>query len=445
MTTKTNFMKNYPSLGKDAENQDPLPPPNDEDQDPPPPPPKDSEQNKKKKLDSDASASTQPPAHTSSTWTTTDTRDTPSSSSKQHQTSPSGANWFRPILEKERPATPKLEWSIPPNDFTEADVSWANDFATTYQDPKENKLFRKTGDMGSFIKWFCKRIGKKKLNKSDLEGLAFNMVKGFHKNSISIQFQMEECHKLLIDKVDLVNPKGHGIMPDISKPLPLGGPPRHVSIQPQFFFNKDLEYLLSGDKYRKTALSISKLKAAYYSDLGLEELVPSLWIESEHQYDISAAYGITHWWFRRKEFYINKHRVPSDLDAVRSHMQIISVISLKSYERYGYNYLLEIVIHRADYKEDRNNQKKMMQISEVHKFSDRTLTRIRDKLDFMVKDYVLFKYNPRMEKRIWTENDKMRSQYFIKAIERIRIFRSLESVVSGRLRDIDYRLITRTE
>ncbi|GJT76181.1 hypothetical protein Tco_1042906 [Tanacetum coccineum] len=53
-------------------------------------------------------------------------------------------------------------------------------------------------------------------------------------------------------------------------------------------------------------------------EFGLEELVPSVWVESERKYDISAVYGITHWWFRRKEFYINKHSEPSDYEAVRS-------------------------------------------------------------------------------------------------------------------------------
>ncbi|GJT34283.1 hypothetical protein Tco_0924702 [Tanacetum coccineum] len=60
-----------------------------DDQDPPSPPPKESDQSKKKRQDSDASASRQPPIQTSSAWKTTDTRDTPSSSSKQKQASPS--------------------------------------------------------------------------------------------------------------------------------------------------------------------------------------------------------------------------------------------------------------------------------------------------------------------------------------------------------------------
>ncbi|GJY80877.1 putative ribonuclease H-like domain-containing protein [Tanacetum coccineum] len=50
-----------------------------------------------------------------------------------------------------------------------------------------------------------------------------------------------------------------------------------------FFISDDLDYLLTGDKERKITLSISKLKAARYLDFGLEELVPSLWVESERR------------------------------------------------------------------------------------------------------------------------------------------------------------------
>ncbi|GJS78604.1 retrovirus-related pol polyprotein from transposon TNT 1-94 [Tanacetum coccineum] len=462
---------------------------------------------------------------------------------------PDTTTWFRPIPEEERPASPEPEWVIPPIDLPEADNNWANAFAKAHQDPDENKLHNKIDDIGSFIRWYCRRIGKEELSKADLEGPTFMMVKGFHENNISLQFQMEECHKLLTNQIDLVNPEGHRIVPDISNPLPLGGPPGQVTIQPQFFFNKDLEYLLTGDKERNRALSISKLKAALYQDFGLEELVPSLWIESEQVYDISAAYGITHWWFSRKQFYINKHSEPSDRDAVRSHMRILSVISIKTYERYGYNYLREIILRRADYNEyrisekdfkslhpndfkdlnilhiqgkldhlpkqdkvnlhnavslwtrnivirkrvedlqlgiksyqtklnleqpnwdaydfpfkedytivfkpraviyrDRDDNRKIMRIDEVHKFSDGTLIRIKEKLDFMVKDFKLFKFNKGLENRKWTEDDKRRSEDFIEVIERRlkikRIFRSLESFVGGRLRDIDYRLISRTE
>ncbi|GJR04725.1 RNA-directed DNA polymerase, eukaryota, reverse transcriptase zinc-binding domain protein [Tanacetum coccineum] len=270
---------------------------------------------------------------------------------------PDTTTWFRPIPEEERPASPEPEWVIPPIDLPEANNNWANAFAKAHQDPDENKLHNKIDDIGSFIRWYCRRVGKEELSKADLEGPTFMMVKGFYENSISLQFQMEECHKLLTNQIDLVNLEGRRFIPDISNPLPLGGP---------------------------LALSISKLKAALYQDLGLEELVPSLWIESEREYDISAAYGITHWWFNRKQFYINKHSEPSDRDAVRSYMRILSVISIKTYERYGYNYLREIVLRRADYNEYKISEKDFKSLY-PNGFKDLNILHIQGKLDNLPK------------------------------------------------------------
>nr|GEW48421.1 hypothetical protein [Tanacetum cinerariifolium] len=77
------------------------------------------------------------------------------------------------------------------------------------------------------------------------------------------------------------------------------------------------------------------------------------------------------------------------------------------------------------------NQKKIMQETRVHKFSDGMLTRILEKLDHMVKDFKLSKYNSGKEKRIWSGDDIRRSKEFMEVIERRlkirRIFRSLGS------------------
>ncbi|GJS31529.1 hypothetical protein Tco_0492149 [Tanacetum coccineum] len=114
--------------------------------------------------------------------------------------------------------------------------------------------------------WYCKRQGITHLTLRDLEGPAFEIVKVFHPYMIHLQFQMEECHKLLTDQVDDTI-----LRYNVSKPLPLGGEPGHVS---------------------RPALSISKMKAAYYPDVGLEQLVPDqFWIEEECKYDITAMYG----------------------------------------------------------------------------------------------------------------------------------------------------------
>ncbi|GJV84176.1 hypothetical protein Tco_1524074 [Tanacetum coccineum] len=311
------------------------------------------------------------------------------------------ATWFKPIQEDERPATPEPEWTIPPNDFLNQ---------------------RKTGQMHT-----PHRI--KFPRRTSFKGRRMILV---HSSNGSVDEHGKKSSAKLIWKVQ------------------------------RSTFDKDEKLPI-----------YNPAKAARYLDFGLEELVPSLWVESERDYDISAAYGITHWWFRRKQFYINQHSEPSDREAVRSQMQILSVIRVKTFEKYGYNYLREIILRRADYKEykisekdfknlhpndfedlyllniqdklnhlsksdkihlhtavnmwirnlvirnrDRNDQRKLMRLNEIHKFSDGTLTRVMEKLDHMVKDFHLFEYNKGMETRTSSEDDKRRSKDFIIAIEK---------------------------
>nr|GFB32187.1 hypothetical protein [Tanacetum cinerariifolium] len=105
--------------------------------------------------------------------------------------------------------------------------------------------------------------------------------------SSDVPYQMEEFHKLLTDSVDNLI-----VRHNVSKPLPLGGPPGQVTIQSDFFFNKDLEYLRYGSKDSRPALSILKMKAAYYPDVCLEQMVPDqMWIEKECKCYIAAMYG----------------------------------------------------------------------------------------------------------------------------------------------------------
>nr|GEW18307.1 hypothetical protein [Tanacetum cinerariifolium] len=154
----------------------------------------------------------------------------------------------------------------------------------------------------------------------------------------------------------------------------------------------DLEYLVSGDKGRRSALSISKLKATHYLDFGLEELVLSLWIESEREYDISVAYGISHWSFKRKEFYITRHDAPSDHSKVRSHMRILSVISLKTYERCRYTFLKEIVLRRADYKEYKISEADFRNLH-PNDFEDLYLLHLQGQLNHLSRDDKVHLFN----------------------------------------------------
>ncbi|GKC14611.1 hypothetical protein Tco_1011393, partial [Tanacetum coccineum] len=109
---------------------------------------------------------------------------------------------------------------------------------------------------------------------------------------------------------------------------------------------------LDTTKGSRPALSISKMKAAHYPDFGLELLVPEhMWINDVCTYEISASYGISHWWFNRQKFYIDRHTADSRRKVFRTHMRILSVVRIKAYSRYGYDYLKEMVLRRADYQE----------------------------------------------------------------------------------------------
>nr|GEW33823.1 retrovirus-related Pol polyprotein from transposon TNT 1-94 [Tanacetum cinerariifolium] len=179
---------------------------------------------------------------------------------------PSRNDWWKPHDDDERPATPEPAWVIP-----------------TSHIPDE--------DMRTFINWYYQKVGKTELTQADFEGQAYEVLKAFYPDDIHLQFQMEKCHKMLTDHIDWANPEGDQVRIDISRPLPLSGRPSHVIIQTQFFFNKDLDYLRYGSKGSGPALSISKIKAARYSDFGLELLIPEqMWINDVCTYDISASY-----------------------------------------------------------------------------------------------------------------------------------------------------------
>ncbi|GJU02997.1 hypothetical protein Tco_1113335 [Tanacetum coccineum] len=208
----------------------------------------------------------------------------------------------QPLPEEERPTTPEPAWTILPSNVSDVENNWATALASSYEPPAKNSLLAKTVDMTTFLNWYCRQINKSKLTQADLEGQAYEVVKVFYPDIIHLQFQIEECHKMLTDQVDWANPKGDQVRINVNQPLPLGGPPGHVTIQTEFFFNKDLEYLRFGNKGSMPVLSISKMKAAYYPNFGLELLVPEqMWIEDVCTYDISAKYGIAHWWFNRQK------------------------------------------------------------------------------------------------------------------------------------------------
>ncbi|GKD87811.1 hypothetical protein Tco_1358965, partial [Tanacetum coccineum] len=78
-----------------------------------------------------------------------------------------------------------------------------------------------------------------------------------------------------------------------------------------------------------------------------------------------------------------------------------------------------------------------MRFNKIYKFSDGTLTRILETLDYRVKEFKIKWLNPGMNTHFWTEKDVTRRKEFITAIERRlktrRIYQNLECFVGGRV------------
>ncbi|GJY66079.1 hypothetical protein Tco_0468317 [Tanacetum coccineum] len=154
-------------------------------------------------------------------------------------------------------------WSIPSSDLTVPTKNWASAMKSTYTPPPKNSLLAQIGDMATFM--------------------------------------------------DCAPPVLNGRMPQTSHRSSGRCKPK---VQRQ-----------QTTTVGWPALSISKMKAAYYPDVGLEQMVPDqMWIEEECKYDVAAM-------------------------AVRTHMRILSVIRIEVFPMYGYNYMKKIVLCRADLKE----------------------------------------------------------------------------------------------
>nr|GEY56383.1 hypothetical protein [Tanacetum cinerariifolium] len=173
-----------------------------------------------------------------------------------------------------------------------------------------------TEDMKNFLNWYYRQVNKTVLTQADLKGQAYEVVKAFYPDVIQLY-------------------KGSSL-----------------------------------------ALSISKIKAASYLEFDLELLVSEqIWIDDVCTYDISAKYSMSHWWFNRQKFYIDRHASPST-------MRILNVVRIKAYSRYGYDYLSEIILRRADFQEHTIAEKDFKNLHPSD-FEDLNLLLLQDHLDHL--------------------------------------------------------------
>ncbi|GJU87241.1 hypothetical protein Tco_1294787 [Tanacetum coccineum] len=267
---------------------------------------------------------------------------------------------------------------------------------------------------------------------------------------------MEECHKLLTNQVD-----DRLLKYNISRPLPLGGPPGQVMIQTEFFFNRDLDYLRFGSKGDRLALSITKMKAAYYPDVGLErwfqircgskksacitflQLMIDLRRADNQEYTIAendfkdsvtdvTLRLCTSLLFRNL---VIRQRVEDFQLGIESYQTQLNLTKPR-WEATGLEFMHDYKILdslRAIVFRDKYGMQMIMRFNEIHKFSDGTLQQIDEALDNHVKEFNVNKVNPGLNTRFWTMNDVIKSKQFMfsihKRLKLRRIFQNLENVL----------------
>ncbi|GJU97388.1 hypothetical protein Tco_1326659 [Tanacetum coccineum] len=97
-----------------------------------------------------------------------------------------------------------------------------------------------------------------------------------------------------------------------------------------------------------------------------------------------------------QKFYIDRHDSLSRRKEVRTHIRILSVVSIKAYSRYGYDYLSEIVLRRVDFQEHTIAEKDFKNLYPSD-FEDLNLLLLQGHLDHL----------PSSDKRMLSTADKL--------------------------------------
>ncbi|GKE59842.1 hypothetical protein Tco_1510209, partial [Tanacetum coccineum] len=179
--------------------------------------------------------------------------------------------------------------------------TWFNNLQSAEKAPLIfNELMATPIDFSNFA---MNRLKIDKLTKAHLIGLVYEFLKGTCESSIELELNMEECYKALTNQLKWENLKGHRCPFDLSKPLPLKGRAGHLTVATEYFFNSDLEFLKSTNPERKYTTLITKIKAALYELMGIEDMIPKLWSATKLGDNQDAAFGISHWGPKHQLFY----------------------------------------------------------------------------------------------------------------------------------------------
>ncbi|GJY25505.1 hypothetical protein Tco_0400231 [Tanacetum coccineum] len=284
-----------------------------------------------------------------------------------------------------------------PGPFPSSDLpilvnNWASALASTYAPPPENSLLAQTDDMEIFMDWFCKKQGISELKQQDLEGPTYEIVKVFHPNVIHLQYQMEECYKLLTDQVD-----ESIIRYNASKPLPMGG--LRLRYFSTWWFQRQRFYI-----DRHTSEGDRRAVRTHMRILSVVRIE----VFSLYGYDYMKKIVL-----RRADLKEYTMRKGTSIIYTPVHLKIYFQLGIESYQTQlnltkprwdatGFEFKHDYTVidsPRAVTFRDRYGVQMIMRFNEIHKFSDGTLQQIDEALDYRVKEFRVNRTNPGMHTR----------------------------------------------
>nr|GFB28764.1 hypothetical protein [Tanacetum cinerariifolium] len=214
-----------------------------------------------------------------------------------------------------------------------------NELVDVDKEPEEHTL--QLGSTVMFGKYMKKLLNKYKITKADLKGPTFKFIKNMFKNNMELDYNLEQCYLALTDRINWTNPEEERFYNDLSKLLPLTGPPSRKTIPTRYFFNNDLKYLRHGNEEKKYDISKDDRYLFYKGSIG--------------------------------------HKSPHD---VYLKLKIISVQRIKVVKKYGYRYLEEIVVKRVDHKECTFAEADFPRLNQ-NDIEDMYLLKIQDKIHYI--------------------------------------------------------------
>ncbi|GJY75777.1 hypothetical protein Tco_0480893, partial [Tanacetum coccineum] len=312
-------------------------------------------------------------------------------------------------------------------------------------------------DMAIFMDWFCKKKGITELKQQDLEGPSYEIVKVFHPNVIHLQYQMEERHKLLTDQVDESIIRQRFYIDRYTSE----GNRRAVRTHMRILSVVRIEVfsLYGYDYMKKIVLRRADLKEYTIAEKDFKYLYPS---DFEDLYLLNLQGHLNHLSPKDKKILTTSVNLWTKNLVIRQSVEDFQ-LGIESYQTqlnhtkprwdaigFGFKHDFTVIDSPSAVTfRDKYGVQMIMRFNEIHKFSDGTLQQIDEVLNYRVKEFKVNRMNPGLNTRFLTRKDVDRSKEFMFAIQKRlktrRIFRNLESFISRRIREEDYRLQKRTK